>query len=258
MAKFCSKCGKLTEECVCQKETKKSVKKSAVTNQGVVNNIISMIKEVFKKPFDCVSDYIALGNTKFSLLLILIQSLLFGLFCYFIANNAIKATANSVSSSLSSLGTLGALTGSTVSSQMQNIQLPFLSILLCGTIVMFLGYIVLSLMAKLFMGVIFKVNFQVKEYLNLHGIVSIIPSIVMVAAIILSFISLKVAMLALVIGIILYFVTVVQCYIEIVKVKADRLSYSAALTILATYIISVWVGFFVIGCFLASYYYSLY
>ena len=97
----------------------------------------------------------------------------------------------------------------------------------------------LSLMTKLFAGVIFKNKKTVKEYLVLYGITSPINTITTLIAIIFSFISYKLSLIVILIGTVMYFVSISQSLLDIYKVNKERFPYIVAFILTTAYIITI-------------------
>ena len=97
----------------------------------------------------------------------------------------------------------------------------------------------LSLMTKLFAGVIFKNKKTVKDYLVLYGITSPINTITTLIAIIFSFISYKLSLIVILIGTVMYFVSISQSLLDIYKVNKERFPYIVAFILTTAYIITI-------------------
>ena len=105
----------------------------------------------------------------------------------------------------------------------------------------------LSLMTKLFAGVIFKNKKTVKEYLVLYGITSPINTITTLIAIIFSFISYKLSLIVILIGTVMYFVSISQSLLDIYKVNKERFPYIVAFILTTAYIITIVALVIVLG-----------
>ena len=172
-------------------------------------------------------------NTKLALILSGINILVFGLFIYFFINSFTKGIVNAINSISSSLSMF------TSTSVTESINVPFFEFFITGIITMAIFLLALSLMTKLFAGVIFKNKKTVNEYLVLYGITSPINTITTLIAIIFSFISYKLSLIVILIGTVMYFVSISQSLLDIYKVNKERFPYIVAFILTTAYIITI-------------------
>lgn len=255
MAKFCTKCGKPLKEgevCDCQKTTTKEEECSS----SIVENIKDILKNIIKKPATTIEKYSKQKNLKFAFLLIVINAVIFGLFTYCFSNNVIKSITKDVNSTINTMNTIGSAFSQSSSidsiGTVNNFELPFGNLFISGTIGMILAFIILALILKLIVGVIFKNKKQVSEYLTLVGVSSVISSITTLAALLLSFLSYKLAYIVLLFGTVFYFVNVTQNLLKAKKANEERLSYMISTTLIITYAVAIFVYLLVVSIFIAS------
>lgn len=239
MAKFCTKCGKPLKDgkpCDCEKK----IKEEPISN-NLGENIIDIFKNIFIKPFDTIKRYTNKDNTKLALILSGINILVFGLFIYFFISSFAKGIVNAINNISSSLSMF------TSTSVTESINVPFFEFFITGIITMAIFLLALSLMTKLFAGVIFKNKKTVKEYLVLYGITSPINTITTLIAIIFSFISYKLSLIVILIGTVMYFVSISQSLLDIYKVNKERFPYIVAFILTTAYIITIVALVIVLG-----------
>ena len=135
----------------------------------------------------------------------------------------------------------------TSTSVTESINVPFFEFFITGIITMAIFLLALSLMTKLFAGVIFKNKKTVKEYLVLYGITSPINTITTLIAIIFSFISYKLSLIVILIGTVMYFVSISQSLLDIYKVNKERFPYIVAFILTTAYIITIVALVIVLG-----------
>ena len=228
MAKFCTKCGKPLEDgkkCDCEKENKTE---EQVVENNLVDGSLDIFKRIFVNPLKTVKKY-ANGNNNLtlSLILSLINIIIFGLFFYFLLNSL----AEGLMSNILGIGlSLGA-------------EIDFMKTFFAGILGMALALLLIASITTLFASVIFKGKGTFKDYITLTGIITPISSAALIVAIICSFISYKLALAIAFIGAVIYFVTFVQSMIDIYKVNKERISYIVAITIASTYIIAIFVTY---------------
>lgn len=234
MAKFCSKCGKpLVDGVPCDCENVKKVD-TKENNSDIKSEIINMFKNMLLKPFDTIKQTISAKNEKLALVLILINSLVFGLICYFTSDTIIGNISSLFNEYITSPVNL--LAGSSYS---LNIELPFIKIVLIMSIACFLANIIIILAEYLCIGVLFKNKNNIKEFLVIHAAMSAISTIMAVIVSICMFVSIKVAICVAVFSIIIYIVLLSQICSEILKINENKLYFEVSLAIAASLILSV-------------------
>lgn len=243
MAKFCTKCGKPLEDgkpCDCEKNEKVT---TTTTSNDLGDNFLNIFKEILIKPFTTVKEYAKKENTTLALILAAINVIVFGLFTYFFLSSFVKGITNQINKIANTSSIFGSSSISTTSSS----NISFGNSFLIGIIAMAIGLIVLTLMTKLFIGVVFKNKKSFKDYFVLYGINTPLSTLAMVIAIIASFISYKLALIILFLGTVLYFVNVTQCLLDNYKLNKEKASYAISLTIATTYIITIIIVVIVLG-----------
>jgi len=215
------------------------------TNE-IVSAIVDIYKNIWKKPVTTMKKY-SEKNVKLSLCLVLINILIFGLTYYFIANNTISGVVSDITTKLTSILTIGGTDVENLlgisSDELVNFQafkLPFMSTFLYMSLIVLIANVIYLTISWLFMGIIFKGNKEYSHYLTTIAVSSPLASIVMVIALIVSFISYKIALLLMLAATIVFFVSVTHNFIEQESSKKEKLCYSQMLSVvLATVLTSV-------------------
>ena len=128
MAKFCSKCGKPLVDgvpCDCEKqEVKEETEKVQTENKSasdvkqiginIVDQVYKTIKKIFKKPVDTIKNDAKEGNVKKAWILVIINSVVFGLAFYFVLNNLINSVVMTANTLISAINTLSSFAGDSV------------------------------------------------------------------------------------------------------------------------------------------------
>lgn len=222
MAKFCTKCGKKLEEgqvCDCSKQTKKEEKVVATTNNGfdfnqMVNSYIDMIKGIFTKPVDTVKKYATSDNFVLGIIALVLNCIVSGIFLYCLCSEAMGLFSSLMGGYDSLLG-LGS----------SSIEVPFMKTLLYGALFMAVGFASTAVMVYLIAGPILKDKIDIKKAFALVGVVSVFTTVTTVAAIILTYVSIKFMLLVLLIAGIFYLTYLYQGINETTELDKNKLAY---------------------------------
>ena len=87
MAKFCTKCGKPLKDgkpCSCSVKEKKVIEEKNENTNELIASVSNIYKSTLKKPCETMEKY-SEKNTKLSLILILINAIVFGLSGYLVS-----------------------------------------------------------------------------------------------------------------------------------------------------------------------------
>jgi len=179
MAKFCTKCGSPLEEgqtCKCE-----SVKKEVKTNKSsdftsLLKNYIEIVKKFFKNPIDILKENASEDNFNLSLVSIGASSIAMGLFICLIVKNM-----------LSGFGSM--------------VEIPYIKVFLLGFITMASMIAILALVSYLLIEKVFKANTTIKKMFVLFGLSSIIITVALLIASILSLIELDMMILYAVVAV---------------------------------------------------------
>ena len=265
MSKFCTKCGSplkdgKCENCDKEKETKvekeeKTTKKveskeetvDIESNNAIGADIVAIYKNIIMKPFTTMKSIYDTASAKLAWVLIAISSVIAGLTTYFFTKKAIVGIMQAFISKASSVaaiaGELSDLPTDTLEMTQginlveQQISNMFTTIFLTGFISMIVYYVVYALISKVIVGNLFKGKGKVTDYLLVVAGASVLYSLFGVIALVLSFISWKIAAVALILGGMVFFVATLEGYVKLLNAKKEKLCYAFAVTNIVTAII---------------------
>jgi len=221
MAKFCTKCGKKLEEgqvCECNKNVSTEVVATS-TSKGfdfneTLNSYIDMLKGILMKPIDTINKYVTSNNFILGLIALALNCIISGIFMYCFCSEA--------------MGMFSALMGgygSLLSMGSMSIEVPFMQTFLYGTLYMAAWFVVTALMIYLMAGVIFKDKIDIKKAFSLVGVTAVFTTATTLVAIILTYISIKIMAVVLLIAGIFYLTYLYQGISEITKLEKNKLAY---------------------------------
>lgn len=216
MAKFCTKCGKKLEEgkkCDCEKDKKVEVvtTTSGFDFNACMNSYIEIVKGIFSKPVDTIKKYATSDNFVLGVIALVLNCMVSGLFLYCICSEAID--------------TFLSLLGLFDSSLYGSIEVPFIKLFLYGALFMAVGFAVTALAIYVIAGPILKDKIDIKKAFSLVGVCSVFTTITTFAAIILTYISIKLMLIVLVIAGIFYLTYLYQGIGETTDVDKNKLAY---------------------------------
>ena len=217
MAKFCTKCGKKLEEgevCTCSQNTVKTNTTAAGSidvNQGF-NDYLNIIKGIFTRPSDTIKEYAKGDKFLLGIVAIIINCLVSGLFFYFFIDNAMKSVGG-----MFGMGSLMGIGG---------YSLPFGRIFFMGLLFMVFWFAVCALVLFVIANPILKDKMDIKTSFALVGVCSIFTTLTTVAALILTFLSVKFAIIVLLLGAIFYLTHLYQGLSDITNINKNKLVYT--------------------------------
>ncbi len=219
MAKFCTKCGKKLEEgevCNCSANT---VKTSTTASSGNVdinqgfNDYVNIIKGIFTHPSDTIKEYAKGNKFLLGIIAIVINCLISGVFFYFFIDKAFG----------SAMGMFGGY-GSLMSSS--SVSLPFGRIFFMGLLFMVFWFAVCALVLFVIANPILKDKMDIKTSFALVGVCSIFTTLTTVVALIFTFMSVKIAIIVLLLGAIFYLTHLYQGLSDITSINKNKLVYT--------------------------------
>lgn len=187
MAKFCTNCGKKLEEgqvCDC-------VKTAVTKNGNLFNECLEIAKNFLKKPIDTLKENTEESKVNHALVMLGINGIAMGLFFMAIA----KLLFNTVMLK-SGYGSLMSLAGAQV-------KIPYLKIFFIAFIVTVIVELLIATCCYLLSDKLFNGKTSVKKMITLFGFSSIILTVAILAATILSFINIYISLFVLVAGLLL-------------------------------------------------------
>lgn len=226
MAKYCMKCGKPLEEgkeCACgmKKEADTFVQVKYTAN-NYMNLFLEIIKAMMKTPVDAIKKYAIEKNFKFSMVAILLNALIFGLFFYCLLK---EGTNNLGFNSL----------------MISRFEVSFIKTLLLGALLIIVGFIITISMIYVLAGSLFKAKVNFRMITSMVGICSTLMTVVLAISIIIVFLSIKLAFIILLIASMFYLVYLCQGIMEITNIEKNKLAYVFVPTVLVTLFVVVYI-----------------
>lgn len=219
MAKFCTNCGKELKDGKCD-----CVKASTNAQSNIVNKYIEVLKNIFLKPIDTIKENANEKSFSFGLISLGLVSILSGLFTYLILSEGVSKLSTGFMFSMRSM-----------------YKVPFMQTFIAGILVSAIWYSVLAFMIYLIANKLFKDNLTVKETFAFIGVLSIFMAPVILASILLIFVSIKLMLFVLVIASMFYMVYFIQGLMEITKIDKNKIACLYVPALLLTFFIVYYV-----------------
>ena len=217
MAKFCTKCGKKLEEgekCTCsQNVSTTTANAGSVDFNQLFNDYVNIIKGIFTRPSDTIKEYAKGGKFLLGIIALVINCLVSGLFFYFFMDKAFGGL----------MGMFGGY-GSLMSSS--SVSLPFGRIFFMGLLFMVFWFAVCALVLFVIANPILKDKMDIKTSFALVGVCSIFTTLTTVVALILTFMSVKFALIVLLLGAVFYLTHLYQGLSDITNINKNKLVYT--------------------------------
>lgn len=223
MAKFCNQCGKKLVEgqiCACQMEKKidtlTEIKKTIRTKS---NLLLEIEKAIIKAPIDTIKKYGTNKNFCFSIFVIVMNVILFGLYfyCFFKEGTSIFHFL------------------------IMTKEVPFLKTMLLGIMLMIVGFLVTIAMIYMLLSVVCKAKVNFKSITSMVGICSIVLIIPFLFSLLILFLSLKLSFFILMVTSLFYLVYLSQGIIEVGKIDKNKLAYVFVPTISVTLFVVIYL-----------------
>ena len=256
MAKFCTKCGKPLQDgktCDCSLKEEKVVEEKNENTNELVDSVSDIYKNTLKKPYETMEKHKE-KNTKLSLILILINAIVFGISGYFLITNTYSGIIKDLATKFQSMVSILQLD---VSAMTASLQLPFFRVFILFAIIIILNYVFLALMSKLFVGKIFKGKGTFSDYLSVIALATPLSTFLMLASIICSFVFYKLALIFSIISVLAFIVMLVTGYVDLLKAKEEKLGYSVCLSLITTFVLDI-IALIIIGVIVGMSLYSEY
>lgn len=220
MTNFCPNCGKKLEgkPCDCVKIIEPDI-------NNIANEIKELLKNMFLKPIDTIKKNIKKEKFDISLILVIIMSLMAGLFCTAALKNSYELifTSDSISNT------------STINSSYENI--PYAQTFFTVIIVVFALSFIFPSILHLVNTKIFKGKSSFKEVFNLFAINSIILSVSLLISAIFTFILPTFAIIILLLGLILNTVYMIMSIKFIGPKDENKYGYLSLVTTVIFYFV---------------------
>ena len=232
MAKFCTNCGKKLEngkKCDCEKE--EMTKKETVENKGAINDFVNdylnVLKGIFSKPIDTIKTYSKKSKFTLGLIMIAINSIIFGLFVYLLCKEGTSQIFSLMYGSVSSL----------ISSS--NIDVP-ISVLFISMLFMAVYHLCLGGLLHFTSKTIMKKDSDIKITYSFIGVNAVLTTVTTLVALICMYINTGFALILIAIAGILYLLNLYHGFIELTKIDKNKIAY-------------VFTGSYVVTIFLVCY-----
>ena len=236
MAKFCTKCGKPTEECTCDTKVANTTEKVSNENNSKkdfnwdLNSWIDIVKGIFVKPIDTIKEYSKDDNFILGIISIVLNSLITGVMFYLFLDNA-SSSLSSISG-FEMLGLMGGL----------GIEIPFVKTVLYVALFMLVMFFTSVVMIQLLAGNLFKADSTFKKSISLVGTCAVLTTITSVVAIICAYISPKLFVILLALAAILYSKHLYHGIGAVTKIDENKQGY----TYLVMFAVTMFVTFYIL------------
>lgn len=195
MAKFCTKCGKPLEEgkvCECSKNTKVA---TTVTAGNLFSECVEIVKNFLKKPIDTLEANIDDSKFNSSLIMIGINAIASGLFVIVL----VKELLGSIMALMMSMSGYGSLMGLGTSA-LTTPSIPYVKYFIIAVLAAAAVTFLTALCSYLLSAKLFKGNTSVKKMITLFGFTSIISTIGLLAASLLTFVNMTIGLVVFAAG----------------------------------------------------------
>ena len=227
MAKFCTKCGKPLKDgkpCDCEKN---QTNDSETTENTILNDLINLIKNMFKNPSSTLAKEANEHNFNLSLVSIGINALMFGLVIHFLLTNIfakagidLSVLTNSLNNLKNQLSSLGVVINFDTNFGLK----AGIGMLIMSGIIIGLLYV----MHK----IIYKKNIDYKEIINIVGLSELVFTVGLIITFIISFISPLLALIILLLSSLMFCIHIHQGMIELGKINKDQTIYTIAVSLI--------------------------
>ena len=212
MAKFCTNCGKKLVDgkpCDCMKKQSKKVEEVEVveSNAGdMLNDFLEAFKGIFAKPVETMKKYANSSKIILAMIMIAVNSLVFGLYVYLFAKESIGL----FSSSLLGIGRAASVPASVF-------FWPFLF--------MIVFFFALAGLLYLFCGPVLKDEVDFKEIVGLVGVNALLTTVTILVALIFIFIKPVISIILLAIGGVMYLLNTYHGFTNLVVIDKNKMMY---------------------------------
>lgn len=204
MAKFCTNCGKklVNGKCDCEK---KETKEEVITNgSDLINEYIDAIKGIFIKPVDTMKKYTKKANLTLSVIMVVLNSIIFGLFAYLFVKENVGA--------IMPYAYLGGY------------EVPA-SVFFIFFLLMLVFFFCLAGLLYLFTNKIMKTDSNFKELMTLISVNSVFTTITTLLALIFIFINIWVASFIILVSSLIYLINIYHGFSQYTKIDKNKICY---------------------------------
>ena len=229
MAKFCTKCGKKLEEgkkCECKKDSEVNINTEVLND--IVDNYIKVSKRIFVYPFDTIKDYSKRSKFNIGIIMIIISSIISGLFMYLLANESVFSM-NSMINNFSNFNL-------TVSSNV-SIKVFLIFTLLVAAYNFCFGGLLHIILRK-----VLKTESDIKKIYALIGVSSVFITITTLVALIFIYINIRLSLLILTVSFFIHLFNLFFGFNEIIKIDKNKYVY----VFTSAYLIALFVSLYLL------------
>ena len=197
MTKYCSKCGKLLEKgakCNCQ-ASKKVARKETI--KEFIKEFLTIYKTIFTKPIDTIKTYTNKPNMIISSIQVLVFALFTGIYSMFIAKSIY------VLYGIITKEYFTAIYNANINSISLNTNIPYFRIFIIAVLFIVILTVLTTIAIYLVNSLIFKSKSSIKRVFCLYSINTVVPTIALVLASLVSILSLQLSIIILLFGFIL-------------------------------------------------------
>jgi len=243
MAKYCKYCGKELknqETCNCKTEKKEELKKATETIKEEVsisskkywNTLGKISKNIFIKPKETIEEFIDQEDTPLTMILLIATSLIIGI-C------TVSFLKGIYSNLITSLNTFDNLYQPQIINNVWNIS--YLKILLCVSLGMFLGYILLAIIIDLGFEKISQIKLSFKKVLGTIAISALEPTFLCIIGAFLTIISYKLAIIIILYALLLYIINLYQSLKYAGKVSSTHYNHLFSILMLLFLFLAIYL-----------------
>ncbi len=231
MAKYCANCGrKLETGEVCECEEVLSALN--IDFGASINKIISLIKGMFTTPVKTIKVFKSENNFSLACVLVVITSIITGLFLIFLTKELYTATVNTY--------TIGSY------SVISSIDIPYFRIFIVSFLISIIYYFLQSLVLYLITRYIFKIKFNYKSAFNIIVCLSVFMLVSTLISVIGIFISIYLVVIIITVAMLLNLICLCMINREILKLNDKNTMYSIILYLLIMALIS-YIGLLILN-----------
>ena len=215
MTKYCSKCGRLLEKgakCNCQ-ASKKVARKETI--KSFIKEFLTIYKTIFTKPIDTVKTYTNKPNMMISSIQVVLFAIITGIYSLFIAKSVY------VIYGIITKEYFTAIYNANINSMTLNTNIPYFRIFIIAILFIIILTILTTVAIYLVNSLIFKSKSSIKRVFCLYSINTVIPTIALVLASLISLLSFQLSIIIL-----LFAFTLANIYlfsgIKFISIKDDN------------------------------------
>ena len=231
MTKYCSKCGRLLEKgakCDCQ-ASKKVARKETINS--LIKEFLTIYKTIFTKPIDTIKTYTNKPNMIISSIQVVLFALITGIYSLFIAKSVY------VIYGIITKEYFTAIYNANINSITLNTNIPYFRIFIIAILFIIILTILTTVAIYLVNSLIFKSKSNIKRVFCLYSINTVIPTIALIIASLVSLISFQLSLIILLFATILANIYLFSG-IKFISIKDDnKYAYIYIISVIVIFIV---------------------